>query len=88
MSMLNLCSLILGIAAWITPFAGKRHTLSFALCCASLLCQICNTQNQVQRGDWAAIEDTHCAVTCAAAALLAGTVILNAIAHYLKSKTK
>lgn len=83
--MLNLLSLLLGFGAW--GFAVKARTgWSFSLCSASLLCQICYTQHLVNIRDWSAIEDTHSAVTFASAVLLAGTVILNTVAHYLKRK--
>ena len=80
---LNLASLVLGLAAWLLPvwsiFSKKTRkvgALSFALCSISLTCQIFYTQHLVTITDWSAIEDTHFAVTFAAAVLLAGTIAL------------
>lgn len=87
---LNIGSILLGLVAWAIPVAaicGKKHRpgLSFALCSISLAFQIFYTQHLVSIGDWSAIEDTHYAVTLAAAVLLTITVVLNLIALKKKS---
>lgn len=84
----NIASLLLGLIAWALPVAaiacGKNAVLlssvSFALSSLSLLFQIFYTQHLVEIRDWSAIEDTHYAVVLAAAALLIGAALLNAIA--------
>lgn len=83
--LLNIASLLLGLAAWALPIValiGKkkpRTALSAACCSLSLLCQILYTQHLVNIRDWAAMEDTHGAVTFAAAVLVCVTAILNAL---------
>ena len=86
---LNVASLVLGLAAWLLPiwavFSKKAHRvggLSFALCGFSLACQIFYNQHLVEITDWSAIEDTHFAVTLAAAVLLIGTIALNLAAWF------
>lgn len=82
--LLNTASLLLGLAAWALPIASlirrkKPQTALSAACCSlSLLCQILYTQHLVSIRDWSAIEDTHGAVTLAAAVLVCVTAILNA----------
>lgn len=85
---LNITSLALGLLAWLLPLwaifskkVRKVGALSFALCSISLACQIFYTQHLVAISDWSAIEDTHFAVTFAAAVLLVGTVVLNLAAR-------
>ena len=81
--ILNLLSLLLGLASWalgIAALARKDARFSaagFCLCAAALAGQIFYTQHLAAIRDWAAIEDTHGAVTAAAAVLLAGNVLLN-----------
>lgn len=85
--LLNIGSLVLGLIAWALPIAAAvsrksrpgLSAASFALCAASLAMQLFYNQHLVALRDWAAIEDTHRAVCLAAAALLAGTVLLNAL---------
>lgn len=83
--LLNAASLLLGLGAWGLAAAGifrrKNYSgRSFFLCSLSLLLQIFYTQYLVAKPDWAAIEDTHGAVTFTAAVLVAVTMVLNAIA--------
>lgn len=85
---LNIGSLLLGLAAWVLPIvaiSSKKSrpglsALSFALCSISLTFAIFYNQYLVEIRDWSAIEDTHGAVTFAAAVLMAVTVVLNVIA--------
>lgn len=93
--LLNIASLLLGLAAWALPIAAiirKRNTgpftgISFGLCSLSLLFQLVYTQHLVDIRDWSALEDTHCAVVCAAVVLLSATLLLN-IAAALTNRTK
>lgn len=88
--MLNIGSLILGACAWlfgglaiITPkaFASHRNTLaSFSLCAISLVFQVFEINRRVILGDYAAIEDTICAVLIASVSLISITTILNLVA--------
>lgn len=81
--ILNVCSLVLGLLSWALGFAAlvrrSRNYCagSFCACAAALLGQVLYTQHLVAIRDWAAIEDTHGAVTLAAAVLLAGNLLLN-----------
>lgn len=83
--LLNIGSLLMGLAAWALPVAAmvsrQRPALlgaaSFSLCSLSLLLQICYTQHLVTLRDWSAMEDTHYAVVFAAAVLLSVTAVLN-----------
>lgn len=93
--MLNLGSILLGLAAWVLPVAAmvsrQRPALlaaaSFSLCSLSLLLQICYTQYLVALRDWSAMEDTHYAVVSAAAVLLSVTAVLN-LAAWLSFRRK
>lgn len=85
---LNIASLVLGLMAWLLPlwavFSKKPRrcgALSFAFCSVSLACQIFYNQHLVAISDWSAIEDTHFAVTLAAAVLFVGTMALNLAAR-------
>lgn len=87
--MLNLMSLLLGISAWALGLAalirkGSRSLSQSSLtCCAlALLIQLFEIRRRVDAADWAALMDTVPAVTTAASALLAVTVVLNAVALY------
>ena len=81
-------SLILGIGAWISAFAGiisrKQPCLfsagSFALCALSLLLQLREIKYLAGIGDFSVIDDTIHAVVLAASVLVGVTVILNAAA--------
>lgn len=91
---LNIVSLALGLLAWLLPlwavFSRKPRKvsgLSFAFCSVSLACQIFYNQHLVAITDWSAIEDTHFAVTLAAAALLVGTAALN-LAAWIAGRRK
>lgn len=81
--ILNVLSLFLGFASWILGIAALRRRSpklsagSFCTCAAALLLQIFYTHHLVQLRDWSAIEDTHGAVTMAAAVLLGVTLLLN-----------
>ena len=89
--LLNIGSLILGLAAWGMPVAAltaRRNPAPFCaascgLCCFSLFFQILYPQHLVAIRDWSAMEDTHGAVVFAALVLLAGTCLLNALALVL-----
>lgn len=80
-----LLSLILGFAAWVLPVAGmfrKRNftAASLILCAASLYVEHCQTNRLVNRGDWAAIEDTYPGVLFGATVLVVITAVLNTLA--------
>ena len=81
--ILNVLSLLLGLFSWILGLAALRRRStkysagSMTACAAALFFQILYTQHLVTVRDFAAIEDTHRAVTLAASVLLAGTLILN-----------
>ena len=87
--ILNVSSLLLGLAAWGFGIAAlrRRHAslTSFALCQLSLVLQFTELTHRAQIGDVSAILDTVRAVTMAAAVLSAGTLFLNTLAH-LRSK--
>ncbi len=89
---LNLGSLALGLLAWALAAvnllrrgnAGSRNRVLFSAaslsaCAASLCLQIFSIERLVKSEDWSALMDTAPAVARAAAWLLVGTVILNAI---------
>ena len=87
--LLNVSSLLLGLAAWGFGIAalrrGKISLTSFALCLLALVLQFAELTHRAQIGDVIAILDTVQAVTMAAAVLSAGTLFLNTLA-YLRSK--
>ena len=87
--VLNISSLVLGVAAWgfgITGLRRRKISLtSFALCLLALVLQFLELTHRARIGDTSAILDTVGAVTMAAAVLSAGTMVLNALA-YLRSK--
>ena len=87
--LLNVSSLLLGLAAWGFAIAALRRRkislTSFALCLLALVLQFAELTHRAQIGDVSAILDTVQAVTMAAAVLSAGTLFLNTLA-YLRSK--
>lgn len=87
--LLNVSSLLLGLAAWgfgIDALRRRKISLtSFALCLLALVLQFAELTHRAQIGDVSAILDTVQAVTMAAAVLSAGTLFLNTLA-YLRSK--
>ena len=87
--LLNVSSLLLGLAAWGFGIAalrrGKISLTSFALCLLALVFQFAELTHRAQIGDVSAILDTVQAVTMASAVLSAGTLFLNTLA-YLRSK--
>ena len=87
--LLNVSSLLLGLAAWGFGIAALRRRkislTSFALCLLALVLQFAELTHRAQIGDVSAILDTVQAVTMAAAVLSAGTLFLNTLA-YLRSK--
>lgn len=91
--MYLICALALGFVAWAIPvvelFIKRKKNLtgwSFALCSASLYLSISDTQRLVEKGDWAAIEDTHVGILFGATVLVAVTLVLNLLARFLKRK--
>ena len=89
--ILNISSLLLGLAAWGFGIAGLRRKnvslTSFALCLLALVLQFLELTHRAQIGDTSAILDTVSAVTQAAAVLSTGTMFLNTLA-YLRSKSE
>ena len=87
--ILNVSSLLLGLAAWGFGIAALRRRkislTSFALCLTALVFQFAELTHRAQIGDVIAILDTVQAVTMASAVLSAGTLFLNTLA-YLRSK--
>ena len=83
--ILNLSSLILGLAAWglgVMALIRRRVSLmSFGCCLLALILQFAELTHRTAIGDISAILDTVLAITLAAATLSAGTVSLNALAH-------
>jgi cytochrome c oxidase subunit 4 len=88
--LLNLGSLLLGLAAWTLPIVklvsnkGKqsRHILSFlsmSACSVSICLQIFNTNHLVGIGDWAALMDTSGALVFVVSVLLIITIVLNTL---------
>lgn len=95
--MLNIASLISGACAWLfasmaitAPKAAASHrntSASFSLCAISLVLQLFEINRRVLLGDYAAIEDTICAILIASVVLLSITIILNLVA-IAKAKNK
>ena len=87
--ILNVSSLLLGLAAWGFGIAALRRRkislTSFALCLTALVFQFAELTHRAQIGDVSAILDTVQAVTMAAAVLSAGTLFFNTLA-YLSGK--
>jgi len=90
---LNIGSLLLGLAAWILPLiyilarpiATDRlriavPSISLAACSAALVLQIVYQNYLVRTEDWSALMDTSGSLVFISSVLLAGTVVLNAIA--------
>ena len=87
--LLNVSSLLLGLAAWGFGIAALRRRkislTSFALCLTALVFQFAELTHRAQIGDMSAFFDTVGSVTLSAAVLSAGTVLLNTLA-YLSSR--
>lgn len=88
MVWLNIGSLLLGLLAWTLPlvnlFQNRKYHVAFTMlsmgaCAVSLSFQIFYHYHLVTIGDWSAIMDISGAVAFAAAVLLGGTILLNAI---------
>ncbi|KYG89784.1 hypothetical protein A0U40_10835 [[Bacillus] sp. KCTC 13219] len=84
--LLNIGSLLLGLAAWLLPFGVLLRPqtnpaiwiiFSFVACAIAIAFQIFYTQHVVQVEDWAALMDTMDAVAFATKALLIVTIVLN-----------
>lgn len=84
----NLFSLTLGLAAWALGFAAifckqwypTVMFVSFACCGVSLVSQFFEVRHRILIGDWAAIEDVYPTMAWVTLVLLAGTLLLNAVA--------
>jgi len=98
---LNLGSLALGLLAWALAAVNllRRHkagkwnmvvlsAASLSACAISLCLQIFSIERLVKSEDWSALLDTVPAVARAAAWLLVGTLILNAIALVVYHRVK
>ena len=90
--MLSIC-LLLGFIAWAFPvisLISKKHpkllSPSLLFCAASLYMALCHTHALVEKGDWAAIEDTFGGILFGATVLVAVTLILNVIALIKRNK--
>ena len=83
----NIGSIVAGLGAWVLAFlaistkkpklAHRLSVASFSVCAFSLVLQFFEIANRVNKGDFAAIEDTIRAVIIAAVVLGAVTVALN-----------
>lgn len=98
-TLLNLGSVVCGLAGWIVPCLGLRKgriprlgrqgvasALSLTLCGLALWMQLWYQQHLVDIGDWSALMDTAGAVTGIGAFLLLSTVLLNLVLIYLVGK--
>lgn len=96
--MLNLGSIVLGLAGWILPIlhisqlANKRrglgryaHTLSMGACCLAIWLQICYDEHLVNIEDWSALMDTIGAVRKVSIFLLVTTFLINLFMAYVES---
>lgn len=87
-AMLNVGSLILGLAAWGLPFLAVKKKDQFGMCCLgsfgccilSLLFQLFEVKNRVNLEDWSALMDTIHAVVLAAVVMIVVMVVCNLIA--------
>ena len=85
MRLLNIGSLILGLAAWLLPLLaiGKRDRFSFCClgsfgcCILSLLFQLIEIKRRVVLEDWSALMDTMHAVVLAAVVMVVVMVVCN-----------
>lgn len=87
-------SFILGIVAWVIPFAAKGQEkissaiftgASFACCGIAVLLQFMTLHGFVLANDMAAIEDIIGMMTFAVAALIVGTIASNVYALYRRN---
>jgi len=96
-TLLNAASLILGLAAWISPFValGTRGRMwqfgmwaagSFLCCSLALLLQIFYQWRLVEIKDWSAIMDTIGGVALVGSFLVAVTVAINIVCGVLRMK--
>ena len=96
--MLNLGSIVLGLAGWILPIlhisqlSKKRrglgryaHILSMGACCLAIWFQICYDEHLVNIGDWSALMDTIGAVRKVSIFLLVTTFLINLFMAYVES---
>lgn len=94
--ILNLGSIILGLAAWAIPVScivkksgsSLPSVFSFTACIVSLLMQLAELRHRVQIEDWSALLDTVDAVMMSAVVLAAVTLLLNIIALTIFRKSK
>ena len=90
--LLNLGSVLCGLAGWIVPWLGLRKKTgspawrqglaalaSLSLCGAALWMQLWYQQHLTEIQDWSALLDTAGAVTKVAAFLLVSTLLINAV---------
>ena len=88
--MLNLGSVILGLAGWAIPVIQLRclakekrglgryaHILSMGACGLAIWLQICYNEHLVNIGDWGALADTIDAVRSVSVFLLITTLLVN-----------
>lgn len=92
-AIVNIASLILGLAALIIPVVMiirkmSRSTfvggvfLSFICCMLAVLLQLYEMHHLVQIQDWSALLDTSAVVVSASGQLILGTVVLNVVAFF------
>ena len=99
-TLLNLGSLVCGLAGWIVPCLGlwkgrlskpgrqgMASAISLSLCGLALWMQLWYQQHLADIQDWSAIMDTAGGVTKISAFLLLSTVLLNLIVLALASGT-
>lgn len=94
-AFLNITSLILGLIAWVIPFAllcrrqravPAATLASGTACAAALLLQLGEIAHRVAISDYSAIADTIGAIVFAAAVLVAVTIVLNLAAILFRAK--
>jgi len=93
--MLNLGSIVLGLAGWAIPIIQLRclmkdkkglgrytHILSMGACCLAIWLQICYGEHLVMIEDWSALMDTVAGVRVVSMFLLAVTLLINLLTAY------
>lgn len=81
-------SLLLGLAAWVLPFAAVKvkerfffcSSASLGCCILSLLLQLLEVKNRVNLEDWSALMDTMHAVVLAAVVMIVVMLVCNLFA--------
>ncbi|MCI9352513.1 MAG: hypothetical protein HFF58_04580 [Lawsonibacter sp.] len=96
--MLNLGSILLGLAGWAIPiiqigrllkekrgFGRYTHILSMGACALAIWCQIRYNEYLIDIEDWGAIVDTIDAVRKVALFLLVTTLVVNLVTAHMEN---